>query len=730
MHRRFALVTLLLLSLVAGPAATPAVADAGASPVASDAPHVQSASEPLAADVATGQAASDSAPDDPSPVASLPADGAEGAEASELTRTLSLRLTPGTPGELEAEVRFDVPDEVTDVTLTIQSNADVTDTTNFERTGEQQYEWNGTGDTASVTFTYAVNETRDTGRRAGTAAQADAVEPYSFVDTGDWALARVARLGTSWRWVGTGDVVLDERVEVEGEGTTGGYMAYLGPMETYTRTVRNQEIRLVVPEAATLRESPAAILDSVGNASEQLRLGERDERVMLVAAPTTLDWSSAGLQYGDTDAWVVANARLDTANNVWVHEYVHTRQEFTANSSSRWLVEGSADYYAALFTYQQGRIGFEAFQEKLGRGLSDPQATAVMSDPTTWSNQANYLKGALVAGAIDREVRADTDGGASLQTVIRRFNDDGTTIDNADVLSAVESVASTNASAYAEQYTTSSSVPSTWSRSTHTDLFGPIPAAFDYEIPADGVGVTGEYRNGSIGRWQASSDDGPIQLAVGERLEVTVAVENIGGTDGEYDASFKVDGTVENWTSGTLTPSERTTLSFAHRFDDPGNYTVTVGDRELAVQVQEPADPRVTGLDAPAEVAVGEPFTVETAVDNEAAWPAAGEVVMSLDGETMLTENVRLPPRSRLTYTGRVTVAEPGVHTIQVGNRSVTVEAVDPDAGSEQQVDRSDGTGRTGGSGPVPVPGFGAATALLALALALGVLGGGVLVRR
>jgi hypothetical protein len=702
MHRRLALLSILLVSLAAVPAAMPVSEPSERAPMQA----ADSASDALSTNDPVHAAGEQSVPT--------------------ITRTLTLHLTPDTPGEIRAVVGFDIPDEVTELRLQLQPNADVQSTEHFERDGDGEYAWTGDGTGGTVTFTYDANETDDTGGRAAlaeglgaTTADTQAAE-YAFADTGDWAITRVPGLGSSWRWRGADDVNLEKDVAVAGEGTTGGYMAYLGPMTTASETVDGQEITLAVPDAAEMRESPEAVLASLANASEQLRVGQRDETALVIAAPRSLDWSSAGLQYGDTDAWVVADARLDTANNVWLHEYVHTRQEFRTNRSGRWLTEATADYYAALLAYEQGHIGFDAFREKLDRGTEDPQSTAVLAEPATWSNNANYIKGSLVTGAIDRRLRVATDGGATFQRVFRRLNGQEEPVDNADILAAVEAAAGSDTRSYADRYTTGSEAPDTWSRDTHAELFGPVPASFAYMLADGSPTVAGAFRNATVGMSPT--------LAVGETLAVAGTVENVGGGVGSFETRLVVDGTVEATESGELDPGETATFTFERTFDEAGTYDVRVANRELTVTVREPATPRVTAIEAPESVTVGEPFTVRATVDNEAAWPAAGEVSLSLDGEESRTETVRLPPTSRLTYTGTVTISEAGDHVVRVGGEQVSVTAVEAEttAGGTGTEGGSEAGSDDGGAG-LPMPGFGVTGVVAAL---VGLLAGFGLERR
>ena len=142
--------------------------------------------------------------------------------------------------------------------------------------------------------------------------------------------------------------------------------------------------------------------------------------MFFIDAPTGPDWGPLGIEYDGSDAWVRADARLDRVTNVWLHEYVHTRQQYDLTEATRWSEEGTADYYAALLTFEQGRITFSAFRDQRRRGSSGPAARSVLTNPDAWERNANYRKGALVWGVIDYHIR--TAGDRSVDNVLVQLN--------------------------------------------------------------------------------------------------------------------------------------------------------------------------------------------------------------------------------------------------------------------------------------------------------------------
>jgi hypothetical protein len=317
-------------------------------------------------------------------------------------------------------------------------------------------------------------------------------------------------------------------------------MAFLGDHREVTRTANGQTFRLIIPARATLAESPASILDSMTSASNTLQVGDRDDHVFMVAAPTkSTRWGVRGLQTGDSDLWVRDIERLDAADNVWLHEYVHTRQDYTAAPEVRWFTEASATYYAALLTLEQDRVGFEAFRTRLALGTRTLDTNAVLADPATWDTVAPYTKGALVAGELDRETRTATERTRSFQNVFSQLNSHGGTVTGSAFREMVRQVGGDSTASIARRYTTSQDTPPMWDQTVHSNTFGTTPTRIGYRLPApasaSGYRVSGPYRTGEIGGGR------PRQLVVGETLTVNGHASSVGGAAGKCGARLIVN---------------------------------------------------------------------------------------------------------------------------------------------------------------------------------------------
>ncbi|PSP75895.1 hypothetical protein BRC70_01465, partial [Halobacteriales archaeon QH_6_68_27] len=147
--------------------------------------------------------------------------------------------------------------------------------------------------------------------------------------------------------------------------------------------------------------------------------------------------------------WVRADSRLDDPENVWLHEYVHTRQSFRLATEMRWFREASAEYYAARLSYEGGYVDRAAFREHLAGGPS----RATLTDPDTWADRpVPHDKGGRVLAVLDGKIRTETDGHRSLQDVFRRLNRHDGAVTYADFVRAVNGVAGTPMDAWLDRH--------------------------------------------------------------------------------------------------------------------------------------------------------------------------------------------------------------------------------------------------------------------------------------
>ncbi len=647
------------------------------------------------------------APADPDPVVTTGATRSA-AESGTLDLSTELFLTPETPGEIRATTSARIPDNLAGLTLTLDERASIVETDGFTQTSDRGVEWDEETRPASVTYTLRANETGQSEGPEGAGGQ------YLFADVGDWAL--VERPTTALRYRYRGSISVSRTASAGSEGLVGTDIAYLGAYEAASREAHGQTLHLVVPRAATLAPTRRGVYEAVAGASDMLRVGNRDPSVYMFAAPTAVDWGVEGLQVGDTDFYVTADERLDRASNTWLHEYVHTRQNLSLASEARWFQEASATYYAALVTLEQERIGFAAFRDALERGTRSRYSDVVLSDPGTWTAGAEYDKGALVAGDLDRRIRLATDSGATLQTIFSRMNG-APTSDGDDLLADLERTGGTAVSDAGRRFTTTTATPEPWSLEAHQAAFGQVPARIEVGLPArtnaSAWRVAGAYRNGTL-------DPADIAVVPGETVIVDVPVTNAGGTTGDYAFDVRYGGERIASHSGTVPPETTVWQPVTVTPERTGTRTLSVGGETASVRVADPAPLAIGDLTVNrSTVAPGAAVGVSVGVGNEADVPGESTVTVAADGTSVLERAVRLGPRGSATVTGTVRFDAPGDHTLSVGDASVTVtvggEGADGSAGGG-----GDGTTATVGVGGA---GFGPGVALVgAFLLAAGAL--------
>ncbi|MFC7043018.1 hypothetical protein [Halonotius sp. GCM10025705] len=508
---------------------------------------------------------------------------------NELRLTTTLDRTPDRVGEITATVTADIPSQFTELTLELPADAQVVATSGFTRTADGNVEWDSNSNPATVTYRIDANV-------RSAADQPGAEGSYRFADTANWSLVQIPSVGDiSGRIVGDDPEIVRETA-IDGPGVAGDRIAFLGSYEQRTQTAHGQTFTLVVPEAADLEAEPREIFESVTTASDRLRVGARDDEVLMIAAPTgDIEWAVRGIQTGDSDFWVRADEPLNTPANNWVHEYVHTRQDYNAATDARWITEATATYYAALLTLEADRVDFDRFQRFLAQGEEEPQASAVMTDPDTWENFANYRKGALVAGDLDRRIRVATDGEASLDTVIRAINSHEGELTARDVSGYIDRIAGEGVANEADAATTATTVDAMWGSDAHVAAFGGEPARFAFRFADD----TPLSVNGTSRPLPAAGEN--LTVAVNETVSVGVTVENVGGTTGDYQLPFDV-GDYETTRTGRLAPGETTTHRFDQRFTDPGSYRIAVGGEEIRVTATENPPAAQSPVKVPTEI--------------------------------------------------------------------------------------------------------------------------------
>ncbi len=342
---------------------------------------------------------------------------------------------PEQTGRVQVTAVLTIPDRVTGLSVRAPSDATVLDADGFRSTGGR-WQWDGRSETASLTYLLPVGMETAYGQRTA------AGEQWSLV------VRREVSLRARWRWQRGPNPGWNETMVVPKghEGVAGPSAVYLGPHETSVRATNAGTIQLVIPDAATLRADRAAILDTIAAAQRSTTVGPAHEHLLVIAVPNQLARGGYVPANGAPVMLVSANERVDTPRNVWVHEYRHTRQYFRTSREMRWLEEGSADYYAARSTLEQGRISYDRYRKRV---TTDRFADADLTRPETWASpDVPYDKGGRVVAALDVRIRSATGGQRTFADVLDRLVRSSEPVTLASFAEAVSAVAGEDLEAF------------------------------------------------------------------------------------------------------------------------------------------------------------------------------------------------------------------------------------------------------------------------------------------
>ncbi|PSQ29452.1 hypothetical protein BRD06_02890, partial [Halobacteriales archaeon QS_9_67_15] len=349
---------------------------------------------------------------------------AEGTGDAPVSVTETYRLRPADPGNVSVQLAYDLSDlEGGSWSERIDHRATVVETDGLS-VESGSIVWDKSTNRPTATVHLSVNATDSYGR--------------SKVDVGEWAFFRP--------YTHYGDTDIDVTRGDQENLTAADGLAYLGPHEVYERSAPNQTIELVRPAAAAdMRPNRTVVLDRLAAASADLDVGAVDETVTAFAVPEPI---RGGGSAGDRSFWFHADGSWN-GEPTYLHEYVHTRQEFDVTrergESTLWLTEGVAAFEATQLSWRYGQTSYAFYHDRWG-------GEAVDLTGASGTRQAGYEYGAYVLYGLDRRIREATDGSRSFVDVFRRLNRHDGQITATVLQSLSEDVAGTSLDEYFETY--------------------------------------------------------------------------------------------------------------------------------------------------------------------------------------------------------------------------------------------------------------------------------------
>lgn len=195
---------------------------------------------------------------------------------------------------------------------------------------------------------------------------------------------------------------------------------YIGNYTTVTRSNGCHDIRLVIHPDANLEGHLSEYTSLLQWSDQHYPVGHRYERVSGFIVPTGLP----GLNKGIADGPVfVAQTNLTflSFEEVVTHEYVHTRQSGTTDSSMKWWTEASAMYYGYRLPYEQEMHTPAEYNQNVVEYYNKAPWYRLGNDENVKNRQAHYTWGSVTLARLDQRIRVATDGNRSLIDVAHRI---------------------------------------------------------------------------------------------------------------------------------------------------------------------------------------------------------------------------------------------------------------------------------------------------------------------
>lgn len=153
--------------------------------------------------------------------------------------------------------------------------------------------------------------------------------------------------------------------------TSSGYLGdkymTIGDADSHSTTVGCQEFTLVVPAHLDLKSDPDTILKTLESAAKRTHFGIQYSQVIIFAVPGIKGDFGGYTQPESNEVIVDSTQSAEKAQNPWVHEYIHTRQQATPFNMI-WWTEASATYFTARSNLEAGHTSPRGYDAGLVEG--------------------------------------------------------------------------------------------------------------------------------------------------------------------------------------------------------------------------------------------------------------------------------------------------------------------------------------------------------------------------
>lgn len=298
-----------------------------------------------------------------------------------------------------------------------------------------EFNWDGSGRFA-FKLTYHLPKPRSLNQQTAATPRGTYIDPLAFRVTVPYVPHHYSwyyRLNTHLK---TPNTHLYHFGTQESGGTR---VVYIGHASVKNVTMGNETITLFLPQtAATTMQStqhpPSQVLSAYRTESKLLSIGVKPSHIYVLVYPSkNLNLTGeTGLTRGDI-IHIWSTDPIHFPYTPWLHEYVHTRQYSTHNSTPgagphmQWYQEADANYYASLVSYNDNLTTFPALFT--AQNSRDRPYSGTLSNKSSWGNLSSwrtlnieYGRGPVVLGYFDTQIRRQTHGNASFLDVMRTIN--------------------------------------------------------------------------------------------------------------------------------------------------------------------------------------------------------------------------------------------------------------------------------------------------------------------
>lgn len=304
--------------------------------------------------------------------------------------------------------------------------------------------------------------------------------------------------------------------------TTHNKCGVTGGVESATRSGRVGEVKVVKPVSLTDVENPESTTKTFAELTRLLNLSQSDQDTALVLVPPE-DAKAAGWATGNT--FCLSGQSRYIWDGLIVHEYVHTRQDFSVSSDMHWIVEASAFYYMAIVPYQRGTMSEQRASERV---YSDRGGVL-----TTSEDYGLYAaRGPTVLAALDHEIRDRTDGSKTLENVLQEMNKQNQDVTYSRFKDIVADVAGERLDSWLDKRVDGDTSISSEQIQVQELTLTADAASPNFQISSGEI-LSNETRG-------ASADTFRLNITEGEQTPVSVLVRNKGGVSGRQDVRMFV----------------------------------------------------------------------------------------------------------------------------------------------------------------------------------------------